>query len=124
MHALRHVNRLLARGGTLVDLHPVTEEHVEAGGRLIGVIEDPEYRSIDLPNAEACLQAEVQRGLYAWEAETEFDFLQHFDDSEELLEAKRDALAPQPDLVRRIRAATPPLITREHVVLRRFRTAE
>ena len=120
MHALRHVHRLLVRGGTLVDLHPVTEEHVEAGGRLVGVIEDSDYRSIDLPNAEACLQAEVRRGLYAWEVETEFDFLQHFDDSEELIEAKREALASQHDLVRRIRAAPPPLISREHVVLRRF----
>ena len=121
MHALRHVYRLLVLGGTLVDLHPVTEEQVEADGRLVGVIEEPDYRTIHLPNAEACLQAEVQRGLYAWEAETEFDFLQHFDDPEELIEAKRDVLAPQHDLVRRIRAAPRPLISREHVVLRRFR---
>ena len=121
MHALRHVHRLVVCGGTLVDLHPVTEEHVEAGGQLIGVIEDPDYRSIDLPNAEACLQAEVRRGLYAWEAEKEFDFLQHFDDAEELIEAKRDALASQHDLVRRIRAATLPFTIHEHVVLRRFR---
>ncbi len=121
MHALRHVHRLLVRGGTLLDLHPVTEEHVEAGGRLLGVIEDPEYRSIDLPNAEACLQAEVQRGLYAWKAETEFDFLQHFDTAEDLLESKRDRLEFQTEIVGRIRRARPPFITREHYILRRLR---
>ena len=121
MHALRHVHRLLVPGGTMVDLHPVTEEHVEVGGRGIGVIEDREFVLVDLPNAEARLTEAIEAGLYALEAETEFDFLQHYDDVEDLLEAKKDRLAAQPGLVRRIRAATPPLVLREHAVLRRLR---
>lgn len=121
MHALRHVHELLVPHGTLVDLHPVTEEQVEAADRaIVGVIEDPAF-SVDLPNAEACLQEAIQDGLYALEAETEFDFLRHFDEVEELIEAKQESLADQLSLVHKIRAATPPLVIREHVVLRRLR---
>jgi len=123
VHALRHVHELLVPGGTLVDVHPVTEEQVEAAGRTIGVIEEPDWVSVVLPNAEARLRDAVRDGFYALEAEQEFDLLQHFDDAEELIEAKRDLLDSQPELVRRIRAAHPPLRTREHYVLRRLRAA-
>jgi hypothetical protein len=43
------------------------------------------------------------------------------DEADELLEAKAKHLAAQPALMRRIRAATPPLVTRERFVLRRLR---
>jgi len=121
VHALRHVHELLVPGGTLVDLHPVTQEEVEAGGRVIGVIEEPEWFSVDLPNAEALLEDTIRDGLFTPEAEGEFDLLQHFDRVEDLLEAKEDLLAEQPRLVRRIRAEGPPLVTRERFVLKRLR---
>jgi hypothetical protein len=105
----------------MVDLHPVTEEQVEVGGRRIGVVEDRDFVSVGLPNVEARLTEAIEAGLYVLEAETEFDFLQHYDEVEELLEAKKHALAAQQGLVRRIRAVTPPLLLREHAVLRRFR---
>jgi hypothetical protein len=120
VHALRHVHELLVPGGTMLDLHPVTEEQVEAGGRRIGVIEDPDF-SVDLPNAEARLAEAIGAGLYNLEAELEFDVLQHFDEAEELLVAKEERLATQTGLVRRIRAAHPPLVLREQVVFRRLR---
>ena len=124
MHALRHVHQLLISGGTMLDLHPVTEEHVEdAHGRHIGVIPDPEYADEDLPNAEARLEEAVVAGLYVPEAEVEFDVLQHFDNAHELMEATAERLASQQELVEQIRAATAPLRLREHVVLRRYRTA-
>jgi hypothetical protein len=121
VHALRHVHELLVPGGTLVDVHPVTEEQVDAAGRTIGVIEEPDWITVVLPNAEARLRDAVRDGLYALEAESEFDLLQHFDGAEELIDAKWDLLASQAELVRRIRAARPPLRTREHYVLRRLR---
>jgi hypothetical protein len=122
VHALRHVHELLVPQGTLVDLHPVTEEQVEMlEEEIIGVIEEPNFVSVTLPNAEARLQEAIRDGRYALEAEIEFDFLQHYDDVEELIEASKENLSVQPSLVRRIRAATPPLLTREHVVLRRLR---
>jgi hypothetical protein len=72
-------------------------------------------------DAEARLEEAIRAGFYTLEAETEFDVLQHFDRAEELLEAKQERLAAQLALVRRIRVATPPLVLREHVVLRRLR---
>jgi hypothetical protein len=121
VHALRHVHRLVVPGGTVVDVHPVTEGQVEAGGRRIGIIEEPEFTAVHLPNAERCLSDAVAAGLYTLETETEFDFLQHFDDADELVAAQEDPALVKPALARRIRAAPPPLVIREHVVVRRFR---
>jgi hypothetical protein len=53
VHALRHVHELLVPGGTMVDLHPVTEQQVETRETIIGVIREPEWVDRDLPNAEA-----------------------------------------------------------------------
>lgn len=124
MHALRHVHRLLVPGRTMVDLHPLAEGQVEAGGRVIGIIEEPEFRAADLPNAERCLSDAVAAGLYTLETETEFDFLQHFDAADELFAAQEDPSLVKPALARRIRAASPPLLIREHVVVRRFRAED
>lgn len=121
MHALRHVHSLLVPGGTLVDLHPVNEERVEADGRPLGVIEDPDWLAVDLPNSEACVREAIREGLYELEAEVEFELLQHFDSADELLEAKQEPLDVPSDLVRRLRSATPPFVTREDFVLRRLR---
>jgi hypothetical protein len=105
----------------MVDLHPLTEGTVEAGGRPIGVIEEPDFVGVDLPNAEARLKEAIGAGLYTLEEEIEFEVLQYFEEPEELLERKQEHLEAQPELTRRIRAATPPLVIREHVVLRRLR---
>lgn len=121
MHALRHVHGLLIPGGTLVDIHPVTEEHVDAGSCRIGVILEPDWRTIDLPNSEAALRDTMSDGLYELEDETEYDVLQHFDRPEELVEAKKDILEGQDALVAAIHAAPTPLATRMRVVFRRLR---
>ena len=121
MHALRHVHELVAPGGTLVDVHPVTEEHVEAAGGPVGVIREPEWVSVELPNSESALRQTIAEGLYELEVETDYDVLQHFDRPEELIEAKSDLLEEQRELVAAIRAAPPPLATRMHVVFRRLR---
>ena len=94
-----------------------------AHGRHIGVLADPDYADEDLPNAEASLEEAVVAGLYVPEAEVEFDVLQHYDNADELIEAKAERLDSQQALVQQIRAATPPLRLREHVVLRRYRAA-
>ena len=122
MHALRHAHELLVSGGILVDLHPVTEERVEANQRRIGVIEEPDWVAVVLPNAEARLREAINDGYYTLEAEIEFDLFQHFDSIDELIDAKSDRLDVQPDLVQRIRQASPPLITSEHYIGRRLRT--
>jgi hypothetical protein len=121
VHALRHAHELLVAGGVLIDLHPVTEEQVESGTDIVGTIEEPEWIAETLPNAERRLLEAVRRGLYALEEEVEFDLFQRFDDTDELIEAKQDLLAAQPLLLERIRAARPPLQTRERYVGRRLR---
>jgi hypothetical protein len=122
VHALRHVHQLLVPGGTMLDLHPVTEQQVEAEGGIVGVVREPEWIDQVLPNAEAGVAEMVAEGLYSFEDEVEFDVLQHFDTARELLEKEAENLAAQPTLARRIRRTTPPILLREHVVLRRFRT--
>lgn len=121
MHALRHVHSLLARGGTVVDIHPVTEEQVESSEGVVGVIREPDWVNVDLPNSEAALRQTIAEGLYELEEETDYDVLQHFDESEDLIEEKRDLLEGQDQLVNAIRVAPTPLVTRMHVVLRRLR---
>jgi hypothetical protein len=121
VHALRHVHELLVPGGTMLDLHPVTEQQVEAHESIVGVIREPDWVDRDLPNAEAGLQQVIDEGLYVLETETEFDFLQHLDTVQDLLEKEADHLVTQHDLVGAIRRTPPPLFLREHVVLRRLR---
>lgn len=121
MHALRHVHSLLVSGGTLVDVHPVTEEQVETRDGVVGVILEPEWVNVDLPNSEAALEEVVAQALYRREAETEYDVLTHADEAHDLVEARRNLLEGQAALVRSIEAAAPPLFTRMHVVLRRLR---
>ena len=62
MHALRHVHGLVVPDGALVDVHPVTEERVETQTGVIGVIEEPEWTTVELPNAEAALRQTVREG--------------------------------------------------------------
>ena len=121
MHALRHVHSLLARAATVVDIHPVTEEEVESSEGVVGVIREPDWVNVDLPNSEAALRQTIAEGLYELEEETDYDVLQHFDESEDLLEEKRDLLEGQDQLVNAIRVAPTPLVTRMHVVLRCLR---
>ena len=78
MNALRHVHSLLVPRGTLVDAHPVTEERVEAAEGIVGTIEEPDWVAVDLPTAEAGVRRVVEESLYAFEAETSYDVLQHF----------------------------------------------
>ena len=47
--------------------------------------------------------------------------LQHFDDPDELIDAKRDLLETQPELIDAIGNVPVPLVTRMHVVFRRLR---
>ena len=123
MNALRHVHTLLAPGGTLVDVHPVSQEQVETDDGVVGTIEEPSWVEVDLPNAESGVRQVIAERLYVLEAETEYDVLQHFDDPEELIEVKHDIIEGQDRLIAAIRSAQLPLRSRKRVVMRRLRAA-
>jgi hypothetical protein len=105
----------------MLDLHPVTEQRVEAGGSVVGVIREPEFADRILANVEASVAQLVADGLLELEAVLDFDVLQHFDTSGDLLDRKGKDLEGQRELIERIRAVPGPFVLREHVVLRRFR---
>jgi hypothetical protein len=105
----------------MLELHPVTEQQVEAAHGIVGVIREPEFVDRDLPNAEARLEQVIAEGLYALDTEVDFDVLQHFDTARDLLEKEADHLTTQPMLAGRIQGTPPPFVLREHVVLRRLR---
>jgi hypothetical protein len=121
VHALRHVHELLIPGGTLVDLHPVTEGRVESNGQALGTLEEPNWITEVLQNAERRLRDAIRDGLYALEDEIEYDLLQHYDTAEDLVEAHRDVVETLPALLERIKVAKPPLASRERYVGRRLR---
>jgi hypothetical protein len=121
VHALRHVHQLLVPGGVLVDLHPITEQRIERHGQYVATLEEPEWIADILPNAERRLQEAIADGLYVVEDEIEYDFLQHFDAIEDLVDAKRDLVEAQEGLVERIQGVGAPLVTRERYVGRRLR---
>jgi hypothetical protein len=121
VHALRHVHGLLVPGGTLIDIHPLTEDHVEAGNGPVGIVREPEWLDVDLPNSEAALRQTIAEGLFELEVETEYDVLEHFDRADELIEAKQHVIEEQHELIAAIRAAPLPLRTRMRVVFRRLR---
>jgi hypothetical protein len=120
VNALRHVHPLLVPGGTLLDLHPVTEMRIASGDTIIGTIPEPDFATT-LANVDGALERVVGDGLYTLEAASELDVLQHFETGADLLEHQAEELRGERALVERIRAASPPFVAFEHAVLRRYR---
>jgi hypothetical protein len=121
VHALRQIHQALVPGGVLLDMHPVPPStRAEVGGESLGEFDDAEFMRI-VANAEA----EIERsGLFERESETEFDYLERYDDPEQLLEDIKegwDGCSVPPDLEARILQAGGPVDIWERVVLRHFR---
>lgn len=121
MHALRQIHQALVPGGVLLDMHPVPPStRAEVNGESLGEFDDSEFMQI-VANAEA----EIERsGLFRRESETEFDYLERYDDPGQLLEDIKEGwegCSVPPDLESRILQAGAPVDIWERVVLRRFR---
>ena len=124
MHALRRIQQALVPGGVLLDMHPVPPStRAEVDGRSLGEFDDSEFQRI-VSDAEGVLE---RSGLFAWESEVEFDYLERYDDPAELLEDIKDGWegcsVPQ-ELEARIREAEGPVDIWERVVVRRFRAKQ
>ena len=123
MHALRNVHQALVPEGVLLDMHPVPPAtRAEVRGESLGEFDDAVFQDL-VKSAEARL---LETGLFEHETETEFDWLERYDDPTELLtDVKEDWEGCRiPAMVEaRIRQAKPPVDIWERVVLRRFRAS-
>ncbi len=123
MHALRRIHKALVPEGILLDMHPIPPStRAEVRGRSLGDFDDSEFMDT-VAQTEAALGQTVTEGLFVYETELEFDWLERFDSGEELIEDVEswgDVRIPK-DLAARIRSAEPPIDLWERVVLRRFR---
>jgi SAM-dependent methyltransferase len=123
VHALRKIHQVLVPGGILLDMHPIPPStRAEVGGNSLGEFDDAEFMET-VARTEAALDQTVAEGLFAFDIELEFDWLERFDSGGELIddvESWGDVRIPA-DLAARVRSATPPVDLWERVVLRRFR---
>jgi SAM-dependent methyltransferase len=123
VHALRQIHRALVPGGILLDMHPIRPAtRAEIGGVSLGDFDDAEFFEI----VDATEKPLAETDLFALEDEVEFEYLERYDDAEELLEdveGWEGCLTPA-DLAERIRRAEPPVDIWERVVLRRFRATQ
>ena len=105
-------------------MHPVPPStRAEVDGESLGEFDDSEFQRI-VSDAEGVLE---RSGLFAWESEVEFDYLERYDDSAQLLkdiEEEWDGCSIPAELAARIREAEGPVDIWERVVLRRFRRTE
>ena len=103
MHALRRIQQALVPGGVLLDMHPVPPPtRAEVNGESLGDFDDSEFMRI-VSDAEGVLE---RSGLFAWESELEFDYLERYDDPAQLLEdieEEWDGCSVPPELAGRVR---------------------
>lgn len=120
MNALRNLHQALVPAGILLDMHPIPPAtRAEVRGETLGEFDDAEFQAL-VRTAEAHI---LDSGLFEPDTETEFDWLERYDDPTELLADVKDnwdGCNIPFDLEARIRAAEPPVDIWERVVLRRF----
>jgi hypothetical protein len=121
VHALRQIQQALVPGGVLLDMHPVPPAtRAEVDGKSLGDFDDSEFMRV-VSDAEGVLE---RSGLFEWESELEFDYLERYDDPAQLLEDIKDGwegCSVPPELEAGIRESGGPVDVWERVVLRRFR---
>jgi len=125
VHALRKVHEALVPEGVLLDMHPIPPStRAEVDGRSLGELDDEEFMET-VGQTEAALDETVAEGLFVFETELEFDWLERFDSGKELIEDVEswgDVRIPT-RVAARILSAEPPVDVWERVVLRRFRAS-
>jgi hypothetical protein len=123
VNALRNVHEALVPKGILLDMHPIPPStRAEVDGRSLGEFDDSEFMET-VARTEAGLDQTVAEGLFVFETELEFDWLERFDSGDELIEDVEswgDVRIPE-QVAARIRSTEPPVDLWERVVLRRFR---
>jgi hypothetical protein len=114
---------MLAREGTLLDLHPIPPSmHAYAEGRDLGVVDERKFFRV-ARRTERELERTVADGLFVLEKQTELDVIERFDTLEELWETVDEwgDIHFSNRLRLRIARSTPPVDLHERLVLRRYR---
>ncbi len=123
MNALRNIHQALVPEGILLDMHPIPPAtRAEVRGKSLGDFDDAEFQEL-VRTAEARIR---ETRLFEHDTELEFDWLERYDDAEQLLvdiKEDWDGCHVPADVEARIRAAEAPVDIWERVVLRRFRAS-
>jgi hypothetical protein len=125
VHALRNVHAALVPGGTLLDVHPIPpDEQVEAGGRILGRLDESEFLAT-VDAVEDLLDEVVADGLFDPVVEAETDVLERFDTVTEVFEivGEREGVSIPARVARAVREAEPPIWLRERLALRVYRSS-
>lgn len=122
MDALRNCHRMLVEDGVLLDLHPIPPSmHAFAEGRDLGVVDARQFfRAVRATERE--LERAVAEGLFAMEAELEFEVIERFETLDDLFETVEEwgDIRLSKRLQARVRKASPPIDLHEHLALRRY----
>ncbi|MGH3007307.1 MAG: hypothetical protein ACRDOS_15640 [Gaiellaceae bacterium] len=124
MYALRNIHRMLVPGGVLVDLQPIPPSpSLHAAGELLGRLDQRQVWE-RFATTEPGIDAALAEGLYALEAELEFDVIERFDSKASLIATinGRDDWHMSGQLAARLEVADPPIDGRDHLRLRTFRS--
>jgi hypothetical protein len=123
VNALRNIHQALVPEGILLDMHPIPPAtRAEVRGKSLGDFDDAEFQEL-VRTAEARIR---ETRLFEHDTELEFDWLERYDDAEQLLvdiKEDWDGCHVPADVEARIRAAEAPVDIWERVVLRRFRAS-
>jgi hypothetical protein len=124
VNALRRIHRALVPGGLVLDAQPVGGRiPVESGGAALGTLDMREWgRTVE--RVAELVDETIADGLFAVETERDYDVLEMFDNSRELVETVREWTGTKisRSLAARVKHATPPVLVRERVRLRVLRT--
>jgi hypothetical protein len=123
VHVLRHLLRSLVSGGVVVDLLAVPPpERVEAGGDVIGELDESAFFARAIP-AAAGLDELVSEGMLAHEHEERFSAFVRYGNGAELAEdIEQEEYTHMPEeLGRRVREVTGPCAIRVSCLVRRLR---
>jgi hypothetical protein len=113
---------MLVPGGALVDLQPVPPSPaLHAGGEKLGSVDQSQVWE-RFAGADPGVEVAVREGLFALEAEFEFDVIERFESKETLIATinGRDDWHMSGRLAARLESAVPPIDGHDRLRLRKY----
>jgi hypothetical protein len=123
VHALRNIHRMLVPCGALVDLQPIPPSpSLHAGGEKLGRVDQSQVWE-RFARAAPGVEAALCEGLFALEAELEFEVIERFETKETLIATinGRDDWYMSRRLAARLEGADPPIDGHDRLRLRKYR---